>query len=818
MNFELDEAQSVIAASAAEVLRAADPAAAWQALAKTGLLALTLPGWMGGDDLGAGAAAVLLTEVGRQAVQVPALATIMLGSLPVVRWGSRELQERILAGVGAGETILTAAVRERSTGMPAIPATVAVLDGASPGTVTGTKVGVPYAGEASWILVPAAVLADAGKDEIDGQDEADGPAAHADRAVVVVQAAGLGVSVAATPSSGGTPEYTVRLDAAPIAGVLGADGGAAATGAAGAEAWDGERWAAAVDDLYLLALAGAAAMADGAVAGALDLTAKYIASREQFGRPLAAFQAVAGQVADVYIASRTLHLASVSACWRLAAGLDASEDAGVAAYWLAREAPAALRTCHQLHGGIGLDISYPLHRYSAMITDLARFVGGADCRLEALTAEDSHNLELSQQLRLRDDHDHGLRAGGGPLQAGGGGLRAGGAPQAGMFIGLTESQLALRDELRAYFAGLVSPAEREAMGTDRHGKAYQQLIRRMGSDGWLGVGWPAQFGGRGFGQIEQQIFVSEAARADVPLPAVTLQTVGPTLQAYGTAEQKAMFLPRILAGEVHFAIGYTEPGAGTDLAALTTRAVRDGDEYIVNGQKVFTTGAHHADYIWLACRTDPDAPKHKGISTLIVDTTDPGFSWTPIITCDGAHHVNATYYVDVRVPASMRVGAENQGWRLVTTQLNHERVMLGPAGRLGVLYDRTLGWASAARGPDGRPIASQPDVRRALAEVGANLRVNELLNWQVAASDTVEIADASATKVFSSERIQRFGQLLIDVVGRHADPADEAAADLMTWLDVQHKRNLVLTFGGGVNEVQRELIAVAGLRLPRVPR
>ena len=201
----------------------------------------------------------------------------------------------------------------------------------------------------------------------------------------------------------------------------------------------------------------------------------------------------------------------------------------------------------------------------------------------------------------------------------------------------------------------------------------------MGRDGWLGVGWPAEYGGRGLGQVEQQIFVSEAARADVPLPAVTLQTVGPTLQAYGTPQQKDFFLPRILAGEVHFAIGYTEPEAGTDLAALRTRAVRAGEEYIVNGQKIFTTGAHEADYIWLACRTDPDAPRHKGISILIVDTTDPGFSWTPIITHDGAHHVNATYYSDVRVPVSMRVGAENAGWRLITTQLNHERVMLGPA-------------------------------------------------------------------------------------------------------------------------------------------
>jgi 3-oxo-4-pregnene-20-carboxyl-CoA dehydrogenase beta subunit len=387
-----------------------------------------------------------------------------------------------------------------------------------------------------------------------------------------------------------------------------------------------------------------------------------------------------------------------------------------------------------------------------------------------------------------------------------------------MFIDLTDSQLALRDELRSYFARLIPTDEREAMLADRHGGAYQQLIRRMGSDGWLGVGWPAQYGGRGFGQVEQQIFASEASRADVPLPSVTLQTVGPTLQEYGTDEQKAMFLPKILAGEVHFAIGYTEPGAGTDLASLRTRAVRDGDTYIVNGQKIFTTGAHEADYIWLACRTDADAPKHKGISILIVDTRDPGFSWTPIITCDGAHHVNATYYSDVRVPVSMRVGAENQGWRLVTTQLNHERVMLGPAGRLGALYDQVSRWAAATRGPDGRPLAGQPDVRRALAKVGASLRVNELLNWQVAVAETVEIADASATKVFASEQIQRLGQLLIDVVGRHGDPADEPTAELMCWLDVQHKRNLVLTFGGGVNEVQRELIASAGLGLPRVPR
>ena len=387
-----------------------------------------------------------------------------------------------------------------------------------------------------------------------------------------------------------------------------------------------------------------------------------------------------------------------------------------------------------------------------------------------------------------------------------------------MFLDLTADQRALRDELRAYFATLISPAERMAMLTQRHGHIYREVVRRMGRDGWLGLGWPVEFGGRGLGQIEQQIFVNEAALADVPLPAVTLQTVGPTLMANGTAEQKDFFLPKILAGELHFAIGYTEPGAGTDLASLRTRAVLDGDHYVVNGQKIFTTGGHDADYIWLACRTDPDAPKHRGLSILIVDTRDPGYSWTPTITHDGAHHVNATYYADVRVPVTMRVGAENAGWRLITAQLNHERVMLGPAGRLGVLRRRVRDWAAAEASPDGRRVLDQPDVQRALARAAAAERVNELLNWQVAVTETVDIADASVTKVFGSEQVQRTGAELAEVVSRHGDLADEQTAELAHWLDVQNKRNTVMTFGGGVNEVQRELIAMAGLKLPRVPR
>ncbi|MFC4001038.1 acyl-CoA dehydrogenase family protein [Prauserella oleivorans] len=387
-----------------------------------------------------------------------------------------------------------------------------------------------------------------------------------------------------------------------------------------------------------------------------------------------------------------------------------------------------------------------------------------------------------------------------------------------MDIALTPEQEALRAELRRYFAGLVTPEERRTLLRERHGPTYREIVRRMGRDGWLGVGWPVEYGGRGFGPVEQHIFVDEAARADVQLPSVTLQTVGPTLQQFGTEEQKARFLPKILAGEVHFAIGYSEPEAGTDLASLRTSAVRDGEGYLVNGQKIFTTGGHDADYIWLAVRTDPAAPRHRGISILIVDTSDPGYSWTPIITCDGAHHVNATYYADVRVPVSMRVGEENQGWKLITTQLNHERVMLGPAGRIAGLYDRVRDWAAARKTPGGTPLLDLPDVRRALGEVLAVVRVNELLNWQVAVSERGLVADASATKVFSSERHQRASRLLEEIVGRHADPADPETAELVEWLDVLAKRNIVLTFGGGVNEIQRELIATFGLDLPRVPR
>ncbi|HEX6468418.1 MAG TPA: acyl-CoA dehydrogenase family protein [Streptosporangiaceae bacterium] len=390
-----------------------------------------------------------------------------------------------------------------------------------------------------------------------------------------------------------------------------------------------------------------------------------------------------------------------------------------------------------------------------------------------------------------------------------------------MFIDLTDEQKRLRAELRDYFARCLTAEQRAAIAADPFGPAYRAHCRRLGADGMLGIALPTEYGGRGYGPVEQQVFANEIARAEVPYPIITLNTVAPTLVRYGTDLQKRRFLPAILAGECHFAIGYTEPGAGTDLAALRTTAVRDGDSYIVNGQKIFTSGAHDADHVWLAARTDPAAGRHKGISMLIVDCVDPGFSWTPIVTMDGRHHTNATYYQDVRVPADMLVGEEHKGWDLIVDQLNHERVTLGPAGNIGHTYDRFAAWARTAHGPDGRPLIEQPAVRRAVAQVHAYLRANELLNWQVAArqhAGWLGAPDASATKIYGSERMQEVGRIVGDVLARFGDPGDPATADLVERIDRGVKGGLVLTFGGGVNEIQREIIAMIGLGLPRAPR
>ena len=341
MDFNLDEAQRAVADLAANVLRG-DPddgrvlaalasplgydESTWKAMGQAGLLALALPESLGGDGLGPLATSLVLTEAGRQVLPLPALATLALGVLPVAKYGTADQQAALLPEVAHGR-VLTAALRGGDAAMAG-------------DRISGTRVGVPYAEQAHRILVPTAA------------------------GTAIVDPHTAGVTLTRTPTSTGAPEYTLRLDGAPIDTVLAAE----------------------PHDLDRFAVAGAAAVADGVIAGALALTADHVRNREQFGRALATFQAVAQQIADVYVVARTVHLAALSAAWRLEAGLDADEDIAIAAYWLAAELPKALQVCHHLHGGLGVDITYPLHRYYSHAKDLARFVGGAAHRLDVLGA------------------------------------------------------------------------------------------------------------------------------------------------------------------------------------------------------------------------------------------------------------------------------------------------------------------------------------------------------------------------------------------------------------------------------------------------
>ncbi|MET7910251.1 acyl-CoA dehydrogenase family protein [Streptomyces avermitilis] len=406
-----------------------------------------------------------------------------------------------------------------------------------------------------------------------------------------------------------------------------------------------------------------------------------------------------------------------------------------------------------------------------------------------------------------------------------------------MHLAPTERQQRLRAELRTYFRDLMPDGPPPAGDPGRQ----RALLRRIGADGLLGLGWPVAYGGQGRGADEQFVFFDEAYRAGAPLSMVTLNTVGPTLMRYGSEAQKAFFLPRILSGDLVFAIGYSEPSAGTDLASLRTRAVRadgtgdgtkngtgdgtknggggpDGD-WLIDGQKIFTSNAQHADWIWLACRTDPDAPKHRGISILLVPTDAPGFSWTPIETVGGLT-TTATYYDGVRVPVSNLVGEVNGGWGLITNQLNHERVALAAIGMQA--EDFCTAALKAARTPDpvtGRRRVDEPWVRSRLAEAHARLAATRLLNWrlvgEVGAAGPAP-GDASGVKFAGTESTVATYRMCQEIVGeaglvRSGSPGVLGDGEL----ERMNRAAQINTFGGGVSEVQREIVATMRLGMTR---
>jgi hypothetical protein len=388
-----------------------------------------------------------------------------------------------------------------------------------------------------------------------------------------------------------------------------------------------------------------------------------------------------------------------------------------------------------------------------------------------------------------------------------------------MQISYTPEQEQLRQQLREYFAALMTPERRAGLaradGEYGDGVTYKEVVRQLGRDGWLALGWPAEYGGQERSVLDQLIFTDEAAIAGVPVPFLTINTVGPTIMRFGTPAQKERFLPRIAAGDLHFSIGYSEPGAGTDLASLRTRAVRDGDSYVINGQKMWTSLIQYADYIWLACRTDPEAPRHKGLSIIIVPTDADGFSWTPVRTVAGVT-TSATYYSDVRVPAGNVVGEEHKGWPLITNQLNHERVALTSAAPMISALADVTDWARSAKLGDGRRVIDQDWVQLNLARVHAKTEFLKLVNWRIASTaGSPGPAVASATKVYGTELTIEACRLLMEVLGPNAEVRTGSAGALLAGrIERMHRSALILTFGGGTNEVQRDIIGAAALGLP----
>ncbi|MBM0125224.1 acyl-CoA dehydrogenase family protein [Pimelobacter simplex] len=400
-------------------------------------------------------------------------------------------------------------------------------------------------------------------------------------------------------------------------------------------------------------------------------------------------------------------------------------------------------------------------------------------------------------------------------------------------IALNEEDEALRAELRAYFSALVTPEVRAGlsvatnqfreegveMGEFGDKTVYRNVIKQIGRDGWLGIGWPEEYGGQNRSMMEQLIFTDEAAIAGVPIPYLTLNTVGPTIMRYGTEAQKAEILPKILTGEVLFSIGYSEPGSGTDLASLRTRARLEDGEWVINGQKMWTSEIQYAHYVWLACRTDPDLPRHKGLSMILVPTTAEGFSYTPVHTVAGVG-TSATYYQDVRVPEENLVGGLNGGWALMTNQLNHERVALTSAASQMHSVAQVRAWAQQTRNPDGSRVIDAEWVQVLLGRAHARVDMLKLLNWKLAsATDDLSPAHASATKVYGSELATEVYRALIEIVGPEAIVrGDSAGAVLRGRLERYYRSSLVMTFGGGTNEIQRDIIGRAGLGLPAARR
>ena len=390
-----------------------------------------------------------------------------------------------------------------------------------------------------------------------------------------------------------------------------------------------------------------------------------------------------------------------------------------------------------------------------------------------------------------------------------------------MKIELTKNQQKLKDELKEYFSALLNKELLNEMSDPQFfeggGPEFKKALKIMGQDGWIGLSWPKEFGGKEFTPIEQYIFVEEIMRTGFPFPFLTTESVGPMIAQYGSDWAKETIAKSILRGETIFAIGYSEPNAGTDLASLKTQALPHKEGFKINGQKIWTSLANYADYIWLAARTNNEVKKHKGISMFIVPTDDDGFSYTPIQTL-GDVTTNMTYYDDIYVSKDNLVGELNSGWNLITSQLNLERLALVNHGPVDELYHQLLSLAKSTK-VDSTNVLSDIDwVKSNFAKIYSGLETLKLICWKQVwgmENNVLSMTDASLAKIYGSEYFIEAYRMMMEIFGELSIIRDDSLSILNSRLERMYRTASILTFGGGTNEVQRDIISMAGLLMPR---
>ncbi|MFT4822559.1 MAG: alkylation response protein AidB-like acyl-CoA dehydrogenase [Halioglobus sp.] len=394
-----------------------------------------------------------------------------------------------------------------------------------------------------------------------------------------------------------------------------------------------------------------------------------------------------------------------------------------------------------------------------------------------------------------------------------------------MKIEFTPEQLALQQEIRDYMKGIVTPALRQEMKDPEHreggGPEFRKQYAKMGADGWISLSWPKSLGGQEATPMEQYIFTDEVLASGFAYPFLTTDAVGPVLAEHANDEVRDEAVKGIVEGRSIVAIGYSEPGAGTDLASLTTKAEKDGDSWLINGQKMWTSLANFSDYIWLAARTDPDvSKKHKGLTMFLVPIDTPGVSLTPVWTM--GVRTNASYFENVRISDKYRVGEVNKGWRLITGQLNRERLSLVNHGPVHILFTEVAQWAATTTSSDGKTLIEKPWVQNNLAKVKVRLEALRMMCLKQAwamTENNLGMAEASAAKVYGSEFFVEAYRLLLEIMGQAGIlREDSPGAILQGKIEHRYRVGSILTFGGGTNEVQRDIISAAGLWMPRASR